>query len=252
MACVTTTGPIQKHLDTATTTVAVYFLTGWMPAVGLDLIKGVLRIRNVTGNFQAQPCYQLAAVRTDKPEAPVLLGSLAGAGENCSGESDISADTIDMMYIRFGVGYALSSGSTLGGGDVTLDASMLACGRIVGTFTNTFPVMSSAGSVVYPIAGFLSALEVSAWKIGVIVSGLTGNAQWRFTSRTATTSKEAPNAWSTTESYRNTDNVEVNTGEITMSIGSHMYVQPGIEVILSSGSTPAQVTLTVTVGVRRA
>lgn len=250
MACVDDSGLISHSLETVTTGKAVRWYTGWKHCVGMDSLKGVIRIRNVSGNFQAQPAYQLCDVRTDKPDAPIYLGALAGAGESCSGESNISADTVGKMFIRFGVAYALSSGSSLGTGDVSLQATTVACGSLIGASTQTL-VAYSTGSTVLPITGFIPALNVAKWKLGVIVSGLTGNCQWRFVWRSATTSTEVPSAWTTTESYRNTNNVEVNTGEISTSVTSDMYVQGGIEVSLSSGSTPAQVTLTTLVGYRR-
>lgn len=250
MPCVDDSGLISHTLETTTTSKIVRYFTGWKSCCGLDTIKGILRIRNVSGNFQAQPCYQLCDVRTDKPDAPIYLGSLTGAGESCSGESDISADTAGKMFIRFGVAYALSSGSALGAGDVSLQVSSVTCGSLLGASTQTF-VAYGTGSTVIPITGFLPALNVAKWKVGVIVSGLTGNCQWRFVWRSAATSTEVPGAWTTSESYRNTNSVELNTGEIATSITADMFVQGGIEVSLSSGSTPAQVTLTTLVGYRR-
>ena len=250
MACVTDLRLVSHTLETLTTSKAIRVYMEWMPCVGMDIVKGIIRIRNVTGNFQAQPFYQLCDVRTDKPDAPIYLGALSGAGESCSGESNISADTAGKMFIRFGVAYALSSGSTLGSGDVSLQITTVSCGNVQGAVTQTYFAYGT-GSTVLPVTGFIPALGVAKWKIGVIVSGLTGNCQWRFVWRPATTSTEVPGAWTTTESYRNTNNVELNTGEISTSLTSEMYVQGGIEVSLSSGTTPAQVTLTTLVGFRR-
>ncbi len=80
---------------------------------------------------------------------------------------------------------------------------------------------------------------------------LRGSAICGLPACSATTSTETPGAWTTTESYRSTNNTEVNTGEVTISGSTDMYVQVGVEVSLSSGSTPAQVTLVTTLAVRR-
>ncbi len=251
MACVSKFGPAQHTLSTLTTTLSYTWYTGWVPCVGMDTVKAVIRVRNVVGNFQAQPAFQVASVRTDMPDAPVAVGSPMGAGESCTGEANVSTDTDDKMFIRFGVAHGLSSGSALGSADVEFEVGSVACGRIVGTSTQTL-VTTSTSSVVYPIGGFLPALEVAKWKLGAVISGLTGNAQWRLCWRSATTSMEVPNAWTTTESYRSTSNTVVNTGEVATAITNDMYVQPGIELSLSSGSTPAQLTITTTLGARRA
>ena len=252
MAPVTSSGAIQKRLDCSTTSLTYVWFTNFFPCIGVDKAKAVLKNRAVSGNFQSQLCVQYASVRTDMPDAPSAVGSpLVGAGESCTGVVDIATDTASKLYMRVGVAHSLSSGSSLGGADVTLDLSYVACGRIVSTVSREYLAYSTT-SVSQAISGWLPALEVEEIKVGVVVSGLTGNAQWRICWRIATTSTEAPGAWTTTESFRNTNNTEVNTGEITISAASDMYIQIGAEVSLSSGSTPAQVTLVTALAVRRA
>jgi hypothetical protein len=250
MSCAQTTGPIQHHLDAYSTTVAYFWFTSYFPCTGLDFLKAVWKARVVTGNFQCQPAVQLVSVRIDKPDSPAAVATtLVGAGETCTGVVNVSADTDDKLYMRCGIAYSLTSGTTMGSADVTLEVTYESCGSMVGVLNDQYYATSTT-SVAKPISKFLSALAAQKIKLGVIVSGLTGNIQWRPVWRKATTSTETPGAWTTTASWRNTNNVEVNTGELDLSDASDMYVQVGIEVSLSSGSTPAEVNLTTILAIR--
>jgi len=64
-----------------------------------------------------------------------------------------------------------------------------------------------------------------------------GNFRQQLAYRTATTRLQQTSAWSTNfEGAWHTGNGEFPTGEITLSIGSAMWVQFGLEHSLSSGA----------------
>lgn len=159
MSFVTATGPVQHRLSPLATGVSYMWFTGFFPCIGVDKVKVTWKNRAVVGNFQSQPCLQYAPVRVDKPNAPTAVGTLlVGAGESCTGEVDISADTVGQLYMRVGIAYSLSSGSTQGGADVSMDVHYVSCGRVIGTVTRDY-LAYNTGSVVNSISGFLSALE---------------------------------------------------------------------------------------------
>ena len=75
-------------------------------------------------------------------------------------------------------------------------------------------------------------------KAAVVVNSLSGNFQWCLTYRTATTSKDVPDAWTADWDTLRTA-TEVNTGELSPTLTGKMWVQIGIQYNLS-GSTPGQ------------
>jgi hypothetical protein len=75
MACSTLLPPVQLRLDSTTTTKKYTWFTGWMPCMAIDDASAPLHLSGVLGALRAQVAYQLAVMRTDKPSAPVAVGS---------------------------------------------------------------------------------------------------------------------------------------------------------------------------------
>lgn len=241
----------QVHV-VATSTDAIYtWLTPWMLAPGASNAKCTLKRRAVTGNLQCQVAYQTAAVRTDKPDDPATIGAAqSGAGEYCTGKVDISAGTASKTWIRFGVAASLTQAGSPGQADVSLDSATDACGQLVGT-TTVSPVTYSTTNGFVPVTGWLPALAVEKLRATIVISGLVGNFQCRLAYRVATTSKETPGAWSTTFDAWRTADGEYNTGDLTPTTGSDMWVQVGLQFANSSGTAVGQATVTSAVHARK-
>lgn len=242
MACGSDVLSGQQHLVVTSTTVLYAWYTGWILCAGMKGARMVLKNKAVTGNFQSQPCIQLAAVRADNPGGASTKGALTtGAGEACTGALDLTSDTGDMFLIRFGVAYSLSSGSTAGQADVGLDVAYDQCGSLLGAYTLSLTTTTTTDAFTV-LTGWVPATQASKIMAALVARSVTGNFQYRLCYRTAATSKDDPGAWSTTlHSWQGAG--ESNTGELGLTLTGVMWVQIGIQYSLSSGSTLGQATI---------
>lgn len=251
MSCFSMTSPIQKRLVALSDSVVQYeWFTDWMPAIGLDEVQGVLKNKAVTGNFESRMAIQTAVIRTDNPDVPSLLeSSYQAQGERCSSVLDVTSQRSTKFFVRFGVAYHLSSGSTPGQSDTSLEIAYNSCGRIIGGDTAQL-VVPGATSCYRPFTGWIPAHHAAKVKAAIVVTNGHANFRCQLAYRTATTSRESPNAWSSNfESTWHSGNDEFNTGEVTLSISSHFWVQFGLEYNLSSGSD-GEASVSMSVGVR--
>lgn len=242
----------EAHLIVTSTDVLYYWFTGWQPAIGLDSIKSGVHLKGITGNFQARLAIQVASVRTDNPSAPALLETAySNSPDRCSGVLDVSASTSTPMFVRFGVAYNLSSGSTPGQADVRVDLSWPACGQAAGG--GTFALLApDTNSRYQAISGWIPAIFADIVKAAIVVTATIGNFRCQLAFRTATSVKESPSAWSSNlEELWHGGNGEFTTGEKTLSVSSSMWVQIGVEYSLSSG-TNGSAQVSVAAAVRRA
>ena len=241
MSCGQTSPESQVHLST-TTTDPTYHWFGWMPAIGLDHVKAVLRSHAVSGNFQVRLAMQTALIRTEQPEAPTTLDQLlVGDGERCTGVISVADSTSTKFFVRFGVAYSLSSGSALGQADLSFAVSHTQCGQLVGGRSLSLASCTSADAVA-TVTGFVPAILVQKVKAVTVCRSLTGNFQFKLCYRTATTSKENPSAWTALTNYEGAG--EFDSGDLALNVDSSMYVQFGILYHSSSGAGDAQVDTT--------
>lgn len=255
MACGGTTGSIQKRLNALSTTQAIEWFTGWISCVGLDDAMPVLMARAATSNyFEAQLVIQVAKVRTDAPEMPVLKGTAqtptAGKFDYNPGVLDLTNDTVGAMFIRFGVAYKFVDGQSQAAADVELEVAYTRCGELAGS--GTWQLSTTTTAEQYQVVtGMLPGILVDKVKLAAICASLTGNFEWRLAYRTAATQKSAPGAWSNvTDANAPYGSGEVNTGDLAVTVGSNMWVQFAIVYKLSSAGS-GQAGLTAALGVRR-
>ena len=255
MPCGNALPPAGAHLNALSTTTAYEWLTDWLAAIGLDVAKIAFKARNISGNIQMQPCLQVALVRTDKPGSATTLGSPVTAnGETCTGELTVSGQTGGQMYVRFGVAYSLTSGSALGQADYAMAVQTKQCGQVSGSWSGHVDCVSATDEKIYAISGWLPSLLVDKIEVAGIIGSHAGNAQMMVCYRTATTSTEAPSAWSTSpdlEAAWHTADGEFNSGELALSITTVQWVQIGLRVKNSSGSALGQMDVSTTTCVRK-
>ena len=140
MACTTFSRGITKHLKCEVVNVIFYEpFTTWYLCTGVDEVRGLIKAYAATSNFKYKLAYQVALCRTDKPEDWAVLE--AGAyhaddGEYCSGDVSVATATAAAFFIRFGVAYQFTSGTTAEA-DVEISVSFDACGTLLGTTTVT-------------------------------------------------------------------------------------------------------------------
>ena len=252
MACGTSSAPSEQHLSTMSGTTDYAWFTSWRPATGLDFVSAVMRIKNLTGNFQGRLAIQTADTRTDNPNAPTLLeAGYTNTQDHSTGVLNVASHTAVPMFARFGVAYNLSGGGSLGAADVSLELSWVACGQMAGggTYVIQSPNTTSHYVAVTP---WIPCLHAELVKAALIVTATLGNFRCQLAYRTAATRKEFPSAWSS--NWENNawhgGNGEYTTGELPPTLGTNMWVQIGIEHQLSSGSD-GEAIVSVAVGVRR-
>jgi hypothetical protein len=250
MSCSSNIGPTQRHLVATTTGLQYEWFSAWELCNGASALKAVIKRRQSTA-FQAQLAIQLAAVRTDMPDAPIAIGNLAaGDGETCSGIVNITSDTVDKFWIRTGVAYSATS-ATLGQSDVTFQASLARCGRLLTNQTVTLSTYTTTNGY-HVLTGWFSALDVEIIKAAIVCTGLIGNFRCRLAYRTANTSPEVPNAWSTTLGTVISADGETPEPDTTLAnMSGVMWVQLGIQYYLSTGSALGQATVSVALAGRR-
>lgn len=241
MACGQSVPESQVHLLALSTTVVYEWLSPWIPCIGVDSVKAALRAHAVSGNFQVGLAIQTASVRTDSPDAPALLDNTTqvGEGEKCTGVVSIASTTAGKFFVRFGLGYSLSSGSTPGQADVSTSLVYTQCGQVLGSRSFALDTSTSSDGFAL-ISGWVPALLAQKMKAVVICRSLTGNFEWKLAYRTATTSKENPSGWTALDAnYHGAG--ELDSGEVSLSLDSEMWVQFGLQYHSTSGAGQAQV-----------
>lgn len=261
MPCGILTPAITKHLAstfTGANSLRFEAFTEWMPVIGLDKLKAILRLRSLTNQFQCQLAYQTAAVRTDNPDAWATLDQLTST-DRCTGVLDVSSALAGKFYVRFGLAYNISSGSTNSQADATLQLSYDACGMVAGGVTLQ-ALAPDTSNYFAPVTGWIQAIDAAKVLAAILVSGVVNNFQCRLTYRTATvdTGVIADN-WAVVnlEAGWHTGNGEFNTTLLTLPTGvgqsgridDKMWIQFGLQFSVSSG-TAGQATVSVATAVR--
>lgn len=254
MHCVKATPEATANLTATSTTPTYTWLTGWMPAIGMDAATATLKLTNMANAMRVQPCYQLAYTRTDKPSAPALVAQTVYSTDNeyfiSATDYALSGVTPGQTYIRFGVAGKVNTSPNTGTCDVALQVFTLSFGMLLPPWTGHV-VATDSTQVFIPVSGWLPTLGVLKFEGTVVVSDLTGSWTMKLTYRTATASPESPDAWNTTGlgSAINA-NGESNTGELTPTTTGKAWIQAGFYCQTSSGVGQADVS--VVLGVREA
>ena len=227
--------------------------TDWMPAIGVDAVKAVFKVKAAGGNrdIVVQPIIQTAKVRTNDPDAPSLLGAtaLTGAGEASPNTIDISNATAGKQFVRFGMAYKAAST----GGEAMADVSLQVCLKVYGKLvaTKTLQLVAPDTSNYYtPITDWLPSMMVSKAKAALVVTQATGNFKVSLAYQKAATSVESPGSWSALGSLYGSG--EDNTSDQTLSYGnpSEAWVRLGIRYTMDGEGTNGQGVVTASVGVR--
>lgn len=236
MSCGNLTPANQRSLTALTATGSPAFepFTEWMPCTGLDDFRAVVKVKGVTGNFQAKPAYQLAGVRTDAPEDWVAAGSWSSGTED-EDTYTVTVTTTTKFWIRFGIAYASSSSGTA---DCSIQVSFDVCGDVVGRWAGQLHAWSTT-NVFQPVTGWIPALHAAKVKMALIATGADATFQYTPAFQTATYVPESPAAWNATWSVgpgNYTDDGENDTGEMVAAFGTVGWVRFGIAYKLTSGT----------------
>ena len=254
MTCGSTSGPTGGRFAALSETQVIEWLTGWVPCVGMDTIRPTLKLRAASSdNFEAQIVCQVAKVRADEPEDPVLVTTAqspsSGTLDYCPGNVSVSSDAADAVLIRFGIAYAYATSTSQCMADVELEVTYHQYGQIAGASSHELSSGTSEGRYVI-MTPMLPAILVDKVKAAVSCTSLTGNFKWRLAYRTATAAKDSPGAWSVvTDGNAPYGSGDTNTGDLSVTLGSVAWVQLGLQYYSTTGE--GQAALAAAVGTRR-
>ena len=243
---------VEQHLVATDTTHRFEWFTDWVPAIGVDSIRAVLKGTNTDSGLNYRVAYQMTPIRVDNPGSPSNVGATqTGSGGYCTATQGIT--TSGMRFIRFGVEF-WSGSSTVTQGDISLWVSW----NCVGSPVSTTTIQVDADNVVDRIAILtpwiprIYAAKVQAAIVGTGVTGL-GTIRYELVAQTAPSSFENPSAWDTSIHSPQTfsSNTEYNTGDLTLTSSNDMWVRFGLAYGLSTGTDQTTAIITATVAVRQ-
>lgn len=121
-ACGQQIGTRTQELTASNTTADCFApITGWVPAMGVELVAAFFTITNLQNSFRCQLVYRSAATSIQSPSAWTSLEGSAYRntnGESISGEIPMSLGS--EMFVQFGVAYSQgTAGSSPGQATVT-------------------------------------------------------------------------------------------------------------------------------------
>lgn len=234
------TPALVRRLVAVGSTVQYEWFTPWSIAAGVDSIRPVWKNQVASSNFVSQIVIETAPVRTDDPSTTLTtLGStLTGNNASCPGNLTVSTQTGGALWFRLGIAYS-SNNAAIAQADVSLQAAWNQAGCLVDQTTVRLEA-NDTGIRIAAVSRWFPAIYASYLKAAYIGEGLTGGTQlqFRLATQTADTSVDSPNAWNTSfDTWRAfSANLETNTGDVTFSPGSAMWVRAGIAYQLASGT----------------
>lgn len=201
---------------------------------------------------------QTASVRDEEPDAwstimnggSPLLEIHGGATAGCPGTFDISSYTNGKMRVRFGVGTKMTSAGAPASADVGAILHVGSCGRMIATWSGQV-LATSTTPIFIPIGGFVSGLLAEVLKGTIALTAIGTNVQVRLAYRLAPLFQRVPGSWNAIGPTYDGTTTEGCTNELTPTVSTNMWLQPGISVSLSTGSTPAAAYVEVLLGAYR-
>lgn len=233
-------------------------LEDWGPAIGLDraqasLIGAAMAIGS--GNTALQLAVQTATVRTEAPDPWAVVTANSGLTVNGNGRAasavmDIASLTAGKAFLRWGVALSLSSGATGPGSiDATLAVAGFSLGQMIGSWRGELSAAVQNDAVI-AVTGFVPALWAQAVMAAFNVTSASSTFRCRLVYRVAAVSPELAGPWTDITNETNQGGeVERNTGNLALSLGSNLLVQFGVAYSSASGASVGDVA--VSVGVRR-
>lgn len=131
--------------------------------------------------------------------------------------------------------------------DVTLSVALTQLGQMVGSFREQL-VSSVTADCCVAIAGFMPRAVVAKLAAAFIVTSADANFRVRLVYRKAKLSQASPESWIDTSDTQSSGGTERHTGDLAVSLGDYLWVQPGIAYSSASGTSKGEVA--VAAGVR--
>jgi hypothetical protein len=238
----------QRLIGFSSANAVITPMTPFAPTVGATYLQGVLLSKaqqagtltaGGTSSLTSTLVCQTAELRPDAPDdwaivgsAPVLL-SVTGNGEGRCDPFDMTQLFTGKMLARFGVATTTSGPSGPASADISLALALRSCGEMVSAWHGNVQATSTTNHYL-SISNWLSAVQLSAVRAGIMVTSGLGNIQVKLAYRTAVSMKDVPSAWTPIGSFV----TDASTAPVqsSLSLNSFMYVQFGIGYSVSSGT----------------
>jgi len=250
MSCGRLTPEIQKSLTAVSASQAqVEFFTDWLPCTGIDMAHVVMQIRNLTGDFGARPCFQIASVTPNKPDAPAaFVGVSYYVADGATFDlQNLASITNGEFLIRFGVQYMIQD-TDVGTADVSLQVSYGAKGQMRGKFSKDLVALNDTLEHREILTDWIPALQVSKFNIAYL-SNADAEFQYKFAYQTAEATIDSPGPWTGTSSWFAGDQ-ERNLGDQSPTTTGKMWIRIGVFYKCTATNTNAQGYLTTVVASR--
>jgi hypothetical protein len=245
MSCGKLFSPKSQEIQTYTTSENYMWLTDYVLAPGTSHVDFLVLLREVTGNFQAKPCFQSADVQPENPNSPNLITT--GSYTNSNGYIGYheTASFTSALLVRHGLAYKNSTGTALGSAIAQLTVASRQCGEVIGTDSTMIqPGMTTTTDINYvPIGKFKPIVGLDQLMGAfVIIDNESTYLEYQLAIRTAKDPR-APHSWQTMEAaWANPEegNSERNSTLLSIPAGANltanMYFQAGIAFRKKSGA----------------
>jgi len=240
--------PTGIRLSSSSKSSTFYPMVDWRPVPGITQMAFNMMITGKVGNFNAQPGYQLAAVRPDVPDAPVAVGSMVGTGPyNLVGLSGSSLPDVSAKFFwRFGIFYKSTDGA-MASADVGLDVALNTVGRVLGKgVVDVNPFNNNTDTYIWPVTPFFSNAGSDNVKAAIsVLNSRNGDMQTRLFVRFGNDRMGPSTAWTALEGgwvTASIGNSSRNTDEKPMGVNK-FWAQLGIGVKTTSASKESQATI---------
>ena len=240
----------------STTTYVNYWLTGWMPCIAMDSALSTLKIVNCVNNVEVVAAVQFATCRIDKPSAPTEVGTVRTSDneyQTSTTDYGIAATAPGNTYVRFGVACKVSQAGQ-GRADVAFQLSFVQRGTLIAPWTGHL-LAPGPTKIFVPVSGWLPAIGVVKVRATITIGDIANNLQLVLTTRVASTSPEAPDAWDPTGliTALAANGETTSTAEITVAAAAgKAWLQFGLWHNQSTGTNVGQADVTVLLGIRQA
>jgi len=207
-----------------------------------------LMITGKQGSFLAQPGYQLASVRPDKPDVPVPVGTATGAGPyNLFSLTDTGLpDVKQKLFWRPGI-FFKSGNSSIASADVGLDVALDHSGQWLGKRTIEMnPFNNNLDTYIWPVTPFFATSGPVDVKAAItVMNSINNKLQTRLFIRSGNDRQAPGSQWAVMESSWKavaSGNSERNSG--TGPLGAdRFWAQIGLGVRTTSASSESRATL---------
>lgn len=221
------------------------FYTPWMPAIGVDNLRAMIRAKSASSNLSWAQCIETASIRTDNATSPqVITGYTSGVAEVSTGSFSITSYLGSPLacWFRLGIAHYNNNATGIAEGDVALQTSWFQSGRIVDG-RRVMLYTTDTANKFQVLTRWIPAIHVAKVRAAIIVNGVSGavGLTVQLAQQGCPTNDANPGAWSAIAGTSNSISsgvLEYNTGDISNGDAVNQWIRYGV---LYASATSGQV-----------